>query len=95
MGEIFLNSFLYSMFFQNVSCRLFFVSHILVGTIEAAAVFMTYFVFMADKGFLPRTLVALNIAWHDDMLDDITDSFGQEWVGIIMYICISAGSKPS
>ncbi|XP_033152538.1 sodium/potassium-transporting ATPase subunit alpha [Drosophila mauritiana] len=62
-----------------LNSRLFFVSHILVGTIEAAAVFMTYFVFMADKGFLPRTLVALNIAWHDDMLDDITDSFGQEW----------------
>ncbi|XP_039482924.1 sodium/potassium-transporting ATPase subunit alpha isoform X1 [Drosophila santomea] len=62
-----------------LNSRLFFVSHILVGTIEAAAVFMTYFVFMADKGFLPRTLVDLHIAWNDDMLDDITDSFGQEW----------------
>jgi len=62
-----------------------------VGTIEAAAVFMTYFVFMADKGFLPRTLVGLHIPWHDDMTHDITDSYGQEWVEITPYIvCLPA-----
>ncbi|XP_016952993.1 sodium/potassium-transporting ATPase subunit alpha isoform X2 [Drosophila biarmipes] len=62
-----------------LNSRLLFVSHILVGTIEAAAVFMTYFVFMADRGFLPRTLVGVHISWHDDMTHDITDSYGQEW----------------
>uniref|UniRef100_A0A6P4DXF5 Sodium/potassium-transporting ATPase subunit alpha-like n=1 Tax=Drosophila rhopaloa TaxID=1041015 RepID=A0A6P4DXF5_DRORH len=62
-----------------LNSRLLFVSFILVGTIEAAAVFMTYFVFMADKGFLPRTLVGLHIKWHDDTVNDITDAFGQEW----------------
>ncbi|XP_070069723.1 sodium/potassium-transporting ATPase subunit alpha isoform X2 [Drosophila takahashii] len=62
-----------------LNSRLLFVSHILVGTIEAAAVFMTYFVFMADRGFLPSTLVGLHIPWHDDSIHDITDSYGQEW----------------
>ncbi|KAH8402362.1 hypothetical protein KR009_011580 [Drosophila setifemur] len=59
--------------------RLFFVSHILVGSIEAAACFIMYFKIMANRGFLPRTLVGLNFKYHDPMVNDLTDSFGQEW----------------
>ncbi|XP_017054429.1 sodium/potassium-transporting ATPase subunit alpha isoform X2 [Drosophila ficusphila] len=62
-----------------LNSRLIFVSHILVGTIEAAAVFTTYFVFMGSKGFAPKTLVGLHIVWHDELVDNITDTFGQEW----------------
>lgn len=53
-----------------------------MGTVEAAAVFLTYFVFMAKKGFVPGTLVGLNLQWYDETVNDITDSYGQEWVGI-------------
>ncbi|XP_022217800.2 LOW QUALITY PROTEIN: sodium/potassium-transporting ATPase subunit alpha [Drosophila obscura] len=59
--------------------RMLFVSCILVGVIEAAAVFIMYFLFMARNGFLPRTLVGLNFKWHDATVTDITDSYGQEW----------------
>ncbi|EDW35984.1 GL16920 [Drosophila persimilis] len=59
--------------------RLLFVSCILVGIIEAAAVFLMYFLFMARNGFLPRTLVGLNFKWYDETVTDITDSYGQEW----------------
>ncbi|XP_041565866.1 sodium/potassium-transporting ATPase subunit alpha isoform X2 [Drosophila elegans] len=62
-----------------LNSRLLLVSHILVGTIEAAAVFITYFVYMADKGFVPRTLVGHHIMWHDKEATVITDAFGQEW----------------
>ncbi|XP_034652159.1 sodium/potassium-transporting ATPase subunit alpha [Drosophila subobscura] len=59
--------------------RMFFVSCILVGVIEAAAVFVMYFLFMARNGFQPRTLVGLNFKWYDESVTDITDSYGQEW----------------
>ncbi|KAH8258386.1 hypothetical protein KR038_010586 [Drosophila bunnanda] len=62
-----------------VNHRLIFVSHILLGTIESAAVFTVYIMFMVDRGFLPSNLVGLTILWHDESVNDLTDSYGQEW----------------
>lgn len=65
---------------DNLNFRLLFVTHILVGPIEAAAVFILYFKYMAHQGFLPKTLCDLNYKWYDPSADDIIDSYGQEWV---------------
>ncbi|KAH8253010.1 hypothetical protein KR032_003140 [Drosophila birchii] len=62
-----------------LNLRLLFVSHILLGTIEAAAVFTTYFMFMVDRGFLPMSLMNANIQWNDESFNDLMDSYGQEW----------------
>ncbi|XP_032306772.1 sodium/potassium-transporting ATPase subunit alpha [Drosophila ananassae] len=62
-----------------VNRRLLFVTHILVGPIEAAAVFIVYFKYMAHHGFLPKTLYGLNYKWYDPNVDDIIDTYGQEW----------------
>ncbi|KAH8269522.1 hypothetical protein KR018_004751, partial [Drosophila ironensis] len=59
--------------------RLMFVSQILVGTIEAGAVFIVYFKQMSDMGFVPRTLCGLNYKWYDEREDFIYDTYGQEW----------------
>ncbi|KAH8336908.1 hypothetical protein KR059_008118 [Drosophila kikkawai] len=65
-----------------LNSRLLFVSHILVGTIEAAAVLMTYIMFMVERGFLLTTLVGLQYQWHDETVNDLTDSYGQEWSSV-------------
>ncbi|XP_020801204.1 sodium/potassium-transporting ATPase subunit alpha [Drosophila serrata] len=62
-----------------LNCRLLFVSHILLGIIETAAVFTIYIMFMVDRGFKPLSLVGLNVQWHDDSVNDLSDSYGQEW----------------
>ncbi|KAH8290575.1 hypothetical protein KR054_004121 [Drosophila jambulina] len=62
-----------------LNSRLLFVSLILLGAVEAAAVFTTYIMFMVERGFVPSDLVGLNIKWHDASVNDLTDSFGQEW----------------
>ncbi|XP_017835926.1 sodium/potassium-transporting ATPase subunit alpha [Drosophila busckii] len=59
--------------------RTIFVSFILVGMIEAFAVFITYFVYMASKGFYPKTLLGSSLQWFDHSANDISDSYGQEW----------------
>ncbi|XP_017090689.1 sodium/potassium-transporting ATPase subunit alpha [Drosophila bipectinata] len=82
-----------------VNRRLLFVTHILVGPIEAAAVFILYFKYMAHRGFIPKSLYGLNYRWYDPSVDDIIDTYGQEWnyasrmkldnqVGIVVLTCL-------
>ncbi|XP_034477208.1 sodium/potassium-transporting ATPase subunit alpha [Drosophila innubila] len=59
--------------------RLVFIAFIQVGVIEANVVFITYFVFMAYNGFLPRMLIGMRQDWYDNFNNDIVDSYGQEW----------------
>lgn len=48
--------------------------------IQALAGFFTYFVILAENGFLPRDLVGIRIAWDDREVNDLEDSYGQQWV---------------
>lgn len=48
--------------------------------IQALAGFFTYFVILAENGFLPRNLVGIRIDWDDREVNDLEDSFGQQWV---------------
>lgn len=51
-----------------------------IGMIQAAAGFFVYFVIMAENGFLPMKLFGIRETWDSKAVNDLTDSYGQEWV---------------
>lgn len=51
-----------------------------IGMIQTAGGFFTYFVIMAENGFLPDRLFGLREQWESKFVNDLTDSYGQEWV---------------
>lgn len=51
-----------------------------IGMIQAAAGFFVYFVIMAENGFLPMDLFGIRKQWDSKAVNDLTDSYGQEWV---------------
>ncbi|CAF2727576.1 unnamed protein product [Rotaria sp. Silwood2] len=69
-----------------VNKRLILTTHGLIGFIQAAAGFFTYFVIMAENGFLPSRLYGLRKSWESKDIDDLRDSYGQEWVQIYSFI---------
>ena len=56
------------------------VSYGLIGVFQAISGFLVYFVIMADHGFLPWTLFFLREQWDAKGVNDLQDSYGQEWV---------------
>lgn len=52
------------------------------GMIQALGGFFTYFVIMAENGFLPSLLVGIRLNWDDRSVNDLEDSYGQQWVGL-------------
>lgn len=77
-----------------VSHRLIFMAYGQIGMIEACAGFFAYFVVMAEHGFLPSRLLDLRPAWDSTVVNDLQDSFGQEWTyeqrKILEYTCHTA-----
>lgn len=55
-----------------------------IGMIQAAAGFFVYFVIMAENGFLPLHLFGIRKMWDSKAVNDLTDSYGQEWVGFFI-----------
>lgn len=53
---------------------------LLTGMIQALAGFFTYFVILAENGFLPSTLIGIRVLWDDKYVNDLEDSYGQQWV---------------
>ena len=51
----------------------------IIGMIQASAGFFVYFVIMAEHGFFPTRLLGLAKDWNDMTINDLEDSFGQEW----------------
>lgn len=51
-----------------------------IGMIQALAGFFTYFVIMAENGFLPPHLFGLRERWDSKAINDLEDHYGQEWV---------------
>ena len=51
-----------------------------IGMIQAAAGFFVYFVIMAENGFLPLHLFGIRKMWDSKAINDLRDSYGQEWV---------------
>ena len=56
-----------------------------IGMIQAAAGFFVYFVIMAENGFLPLKLFGIRKHWDSKAVNDLTDSYGQEWVGFSFF----------
>lgn len=50
--------------------------------IQALAGFFTYFVILAENGFLPSTLLGIRVHWDDKYTNDLEDSYGQQWVSV-------------
>jgi len=57
-----------------------------LGLIEICAAFYTYFAIMAESGFWPARLMGIRDMWNS-RVNDIEDSFGQEWVGNFCVSC--------
>ena len=55
--------------------------------IQAAAGFFVYFVVLTENGFWPRDVFGIRDDWDSKAINDVEDSYGQEWVCIIDMKC--------
>ncbi|CRK94927.1 CLUMA_CG008418, isoform A [Clunio marinus] len=62
-----------------VNERLISMAYGQIGMIQAAAGFFVYFVIMAENGFLPKKLFGIRKQWDSKAINDLEDSYGQEW----------------
>lgn len=63
-----------------VNDRLISVAYGQIGMIQAAAGFFVYVVIMAENGFMWYDLFGLRQRWDSPAVNDLEDSYGQEWV---------------
>jgi len=47
--------------------------------IQALSGFFSYFTIMAQNGFLPGRIFFIREDWDNRGIDDLVDSYGQEW----------------
>ena len=65
-----------------------------IGMIQASAGFFTYFVIMGENGFWYNRLLGLRMEWDSRGVNDLEDSYGQEWVrelwcvGVDVCVCV-------
>merc|ERR1719356_1466826 len=62
-----------------VNERLISMAYGQIGMIQASAGFFVYFVILCENGFLPGKLFGLRRAWDSQAVNDLEDSYGQEW----------------
>merc|ERR1711887_140204 len=62
-----------------VNERLISMAYGQIGMIQASAGFFVYFVILAEHGFLPGKLFGLRRSWDSIAVNDLEDSYGQEW----------------
>ena len=63
--------------------RLIGIAYGQIGMIQACGGFFTYFVIMAENGFVPRHLFGIRERWDSKSITDLMDSYGQEWVSTV------------
>merc|ERR1712055_978995 len=77
-----------------VNERLISMAYGQIGMIQASAGFFVYFVILAEHGFLPWDLFGLRRAWDSAAINDLEDSYGQEWTykdrKVLEYTCHTA-----
>ncbi|KAM9455042.1 sodium/potassium-transporting ATPase subunit alpha-1-like [Clarias gariepinus] len=77
-----------------VNERLISMAYGQIGMMQAAAGFFTYFVVLAENGFLPLSLTGLRIDWDNRDYNDLVDDYGQQWTyesrKILEYTCHTA-----
>ncbi|PIO37125.1 hypothetical protein AB205_0216920, partial [Aquarana catesbeiana] len=62
-----------------VNKELALYAYIQIGILQSVAGFLTYFTVYAEQGFLPYTIIGIRVNWEDQTIQDILDSYGQEW----------------
>lgn len=62
-----------------VNDRLISMAYGQIGMIQASAGFFTYFVIMAENGFMPLNLLGLRAEWDSIAVNDLQDYYGQQW----------------
>lgn len=50
---------------------------------EFAAGMFSYFSVFATNGWLPFEMVGIEMKWDSAAINDLEDSYGQEWVTVI------------
>merc|ERR1711990_374783 len=77
-----------------VNERLISVAYGMIGMIQASAGFFVYFVILGENGFWPSRLLGLRREWDSKAVNDLEDSYGQEWTyrdrKILEYTCHTA-----
>jgi len=77
-----------------VNERLISMAYGQIGMIQASAGFFVYFVIMAENGFWPSRLFGLRKNWDSIAVNDLEDSYGQEWTyknrKVLEYTCHTA-----
>ncbi|CAF1144008.1 unnamed protein product [Rotaria sordida] len=59
--------------------RLISMSYGQLGMIQAGGGFFVYTIVMAENGFFPSRLFGLRKSWDSRSINDLEDSYGQEW----------------
>merc|ERR1711931_413008 len=74
--------------------RLISMAYGQIGMIQASAGFFVYFVILCENGFWPSKLFGLRRSWDSSAVNDLEDSYGQEWTyadrKILEYTCHTA-----
>jgi len=77
-----------------VNERLISVAYGMIGMIQASAGFFVYLVILAENGFWPKHLLGIRRKWDSAAINDLEDSYGQEWTyndrKILEYTCHTA-----
>merc|ERR1712062_660557 len=77
-----------------VNERLISMAYGQIGMIQASAGFFVYFVILAENGFTPGILFGIRRSWDSIAVNDLEDSYGQEWTyrdrKILEYTCHTA-----
>nr|XP_057908720.1 sodium/potassium-transporting ATPase subunit alpha-3b [Doryrhamphus excisus] len=77
-----------------VNERLISIAYGQIGMIQALGGFFSYFVILAENGFLPSRLVGIRLNWDDRSVNDLEDSYGQQWTyeqrKIVEFTCHTA-----
>jgi len=62
-----------------VNDRLISMAYGQIGMMQASAGFFVYLVILAENGFWPSMLPGLRNRWDSKAVNDLQDSYGQEW----------------
>lgn len=85
MGRIFFSLSLLFVFLLGAFERLLEVAFAQTGLFEGVGGFFTFLVILAQNGFWPSKVFGIRAAWDNPDINDLEDSYGQEWVSNLIY----------
>ncbi|XP_077115952.1 potassium-transporting ATPase alpha chain 2-like [Ranitomeya variabilis] len=62
-----------------VNMNLLSYSYFHIAAMETYSGFVNYFTVLAQQGFLPARVLGLRVDWEDKTINELEDSYGQEW----------------